>query len=81
MQRLTKLLRFVGWCGFGWAAFALLCTFWPLSGWIAFIALVAWAGKRGRALWHHGTARWASEKELRPLTKAKVGILLGRIVK
>src|SRR4051794_26871031 len=74
---MTKLLRFIGYLGFGWAAFCLGVMLWPFSFYIGAF-LVCWWFRRRKRLWEHGTARWAT---LRDIPATKGGILLGRLGK
>src|SRR5262249_4912549 len=54
-------------------------TFWPCSGIVVLVLLVALLKKRGKRLWSYGTASWATARELARCIAATSGILLGRL--
>jgi type IV secretion system protein VirD4 len=78
-ETMIRVFRVIGYLGFAWAAFALVCTY-PALTLVALVAFAAWAAKRkpwvGTA---HGTARWATLKDVMGLVRAKSGFLLGRL--
>jgi hypothetical protein len=77
---MIRLLRGIGWLGVGWACFVLL-TQVPALGIIGLVCLAIKGAKRLPELWHHGTAKWSTEKDLAQCIRAKSGLLIGRLIR
>lgn len=76
---MCKLLRCIGWLGFGYAGVVALIAFWPVSAMLVAFIVLGILAKNRRQLWAYGTARFATLRDCAKLVRARRGLLLGRL--
>ena len=81
MCKVARLLLAIALLEFAFCAAVVMVAWWPWP----LLTVVAIAAlrrtERGRSLWAHGTARWASEDELRRagMIRGNKGLAIGRL--
>ena len=81
MYKLSRVLLAIAMLEFMLIAAIATITWWPWSGFAWLAVVVSERIKNGRNLWAHGTARWASEHELRRagMIEGNKGLYIGRM--
>lgn len=77
MYTLTRLLLIATVLLAAYCAVVLIILF-PWAGIIVAVGLCIAAARRGKALWAHGTARWADASDLEGMLGGK-GLIIGRL--